>query len=155
MTPYAELTTTLPQLTPTQLKDLSNRCKALLSRTDEVIDNDWLFEGILTELRLQAIPVPPISKIKASNIYTSYAEKSRTVRDMLEAQGHWTRLQKRQLSKISTKCLIDYLHGFTEISLANVLTYIDRVPLALERSFPGYLASNLLFCIIRNPIENA
>lgn len=147
---YEQMKTALPQLTITQLKDLSNRCRALIGR--ETSDNDWLLEGIIDELKLQAVPIPPISKIKASNVFPSYAEKSKAVRELLE-QSPLTRLQKRQLAKICTKCLIDYLRSFSEVSLATVMLYIDRMPVAIERSFPGYLASNLLMFIIRSPIS--
>lgn len=148
---YEQMKIGLPQLTATQLKDLSNRCRALLSR--ETSDMDWLLEGIIDELKLQSIPIPPLSKIKANNFFPSYAEKSKAVRDILESQAPLTRLQKRQLAKICTKCLIEYLRSFTDISLATVMLYIDRMPVAIERSFPGYLASNLLLFIIRSPVK--
>jgi hypothetical protein len=152
MTYYEQMKTALPQLTPNQLKDLSNRCKALLSR--ETPEVDWLLEGIIEELKLKSIPIPAMSKVIASNVFPSYSEKSKVVRELLESQASLTRLQKRQLAKICTQCLVAYIQKFTDVSLATVMLYIDRMPVAIERAFPGYLASNLLLFIIRNPVRD-
>lgn len=147
---YDSVKQTLPLLSETQLKDIMNRCKVLMSR--ELTSDDWLLDGIITELRLLGIPVPGLDKITHHNQFRSFSEKSAALRTVLEEQGITTRTEKRQLAKIVSKCLIEYLRGFTEISLMNMMTFIDHIPQALERAFPGYLSSGMLPFVIGKTI---
>jgi hypothetical protein len=154
-TPYEHVKETLPKLTQTQLKDLSNRCKALLSRSDEKVDEDWILEGLITELRLQGISVPSIAKIKSASHYPSYAAKSQDLRTSLETKYKLTKIQKRQLSKICIKCLIEHVRGFSDVSLWTLSNHIDEIPQALDKAFPGYLSSNLLMFLLKNTAGEA
>jgi hypothetical protein len=136
----------LPLLTELQLKEIINRCKMLASK--DLANDDWLLEGIVVELRLLGIPVPSHEKIVRLNNFKAYSDKSYHLRAALERQGIKTRTEKRQLAKICCMCLIEYLKGFTDVSLPNMLMFIDHIPQALERAFPGYWSNRMLPFVI-------
>jgi hypothetical protein len=136
----------LPLLTELQLKEIINRCKMLASK--DLSNDDWLLEGIVVELRLLGIPVPSHEKIIRLNNFKAYSDKSLHLRAALEGQGIKTRTEKRQLAKICCMCLIEYLKGFTDVSLSNMLMFIDHIPQALERAFPGYWSNRMLPFVI-------
>lgn len=150
---FDEVKRSLPLFTEMQLKEIVNRCKMLA--TKEPPNEDWLLDGILVELKLQGIPVPSLDKIVRLNNFKSFSEKSLQLRTALEAQGIKTRTEKRQLAKICVLCLIQYLKTFTDISLPNMLTFIDHIPQALERAFPGYWSSKLLPFVIGKSSSDA
>lgn len=141
---YDQVKQAIPDLSAREIKDLYNRVKVLLKAEPAVDDTDWLLDGILSELRGNGIYVPAFSKIKSLPIYSSYAEKSEQLRTVLEKQGVATKIEKRQLAIICSKCLIEYLKSFTDVSLHTMLLHIDYIPQALERAFPGYLSSRML-----------
>lgn len=145
---YDEVKQAIPNFSEREIKDLYNRCKILLKAEPAVDNTDWLLDGILTELRSNGLYVPAFSKIKALSIYSTYAEKSEHLREVLEKQGISTKLEKRQLAIICSKVLIEYLRSFTDVSLHTMLMYVDRIPEALERAFPGYVQSRMLMFLL-------
>lgn len=148
--PFESVKQSLTSYSPKQLNELKARCSALLSISKQPETNeDWLLEGVFAEIKSRGIPIPPMSKLRLDNSFKSYSQKSEVIRTLLESQGDLTKLQKRQLAIICTKCLAAYLDNFTEVSLHSVFTFVDRIPEALERSFPGYLSSHLLLFILK------
>lgn len=151
-TTFDEVTRALPMFTEMQLKEIVNRCKMLATKEHQ--SDDWLLDGILVELRLLGIPTPSHDKIVRLHQFKSFSEKSLQLRTALENQGIKTRVEKRQLAKICVMCLIEYLKSFTDVSLPNMLTYIDYIPQALERAFPGYLSNRMLPFVIGKKISD-
>ncbi len=145
---YSQVKQAIPDLNEREIKDLYNRCKALI-KIDTTPDDDWLLEGVIQELRNQGIYVPAFSKIKTLPTYAAYAEKSEQLRTILERQGISSKLEKRQLAAITAKCLIEYLRSFTDVSLHTMMAHIDNIPQALERAFPGYLRANMLMFLLK------
>lgn len=142
MKDYDEVKKAIPYLTQAEVKDLLNRCKSLLRR--ETDTSDWLLEGIVYELRLHGIVIPSTDKITKLSDYPAYSEKSDNLRALLEDQGINSRIEKRQLAIICAKCLIEYLKDFTDVSLPTMMRFIDHLPQAIERAFPGYLQCGML-----------
>lgn len=148
MKDYDELKKAIPLLNQSEIKDLLNRCKLLLRR--EVDTDDWLLDGIVYQLRLHGIIVPSFDKIKNLNDYRAFSEKSDSLRALIEEQGISSKIEKRQIALICAECMIEYLKGFTDVSLQNIMRFVDHLPQALERAFPGYLSSGMLPFIVKS-----
>jgi len=145
---YDELKKAIPLLSQTEIKDLLNRCRLLLRKEANL--DDWLLDGIVYQLRLHGIIVPSFEKIKNLHDYSAFSEKSESLRSLIEEQGISSKIEKRQIAIICTECMIEYLKGFTDVSLQNVMRFIDHLPQALERAFPGYLSSGMLPFIVKS-----
>jgi len=143
----------LPQLSSAELDKVAGRLAALrgTGAVTKVEDNDWLLEGLTQELRRRGLwmrDYPVLKKLIPSN----YVAASPAVRDHLLLG--WGKkpirtIEKLALAALAGGVLADYL---TKIKLPvtprTVLVNVDKVPVALEESFPGYWASGLLsYCV--------
>ena len=113
-------------------------------------EQDWLLDGITSELRRRGLwSSSPIPK---KLLPEGYAAKSATVQEHLLkglAKSNPRSVERMALGGLAATALADYLTKVkAPLGPKILLNNIEKVPLALEESFPGYCAQKLLgFCI--------
>ena len=116
---------------------------------------DWLLLGLTGELRRRGLwartcPLP------AKLLPTDYAEKAEHVRQHL-LKGYNSpnprTVERMALGGLAGSVLADYLTKIrVPVTPKTVLINVEKVPVALEESFPGYWGQKLLgFCIQGKP----
>lgn len=151
--PLASVLAHLPQLNPKELVQIRGRVNFLLGMTTDAkaspqrSDHDWLLEGLTQELRRQGLWLKnyPLPKAIFSK---DYALMAAPVRDhLLKGVGRakLETAQLRSLGVLGTSALTHYLKKIrVPVGPKTVLINIDKIPVALEESFPGYWESGLL-----------
>ena len=154
---YQQLVSSLPTMSKSQLTKLRQHVAFLLQHSpidpvQPVEDEDWLLRGILTELDRRGLNVGKDFKIRRDSSYASFRAQSESVRaHLLRMVPNLTAVQRRALGEVCGRELALYLASWQsapEINRHTMLTYVSRVPEALERSFPGYMAAGLLKMVI-------
>lgn len=147
----------LPSLSQRELTQIRTHCQFLLQqsgyRDDPIETEDWLFHGIVTELKRRNLYVPVTLK-QRSRSNGSYQTVSVEVRRLLElAVPDLDPIRRRALGQVAAKALADYLASFTkpprEISFQNMLLFASLTPTAIERAYPGYMEAQLLGLTIK------
>jgi hypothetical protein len=144
-----EVLTRLPKLSRAELREVEKHCRALASlsgHSDEPAD-DWLITGIKTELQRRGLirarfPWKELAPPKFAALCAATSEA------LLGAfTPPLTSPERFALGRLAGRALADYLErhdGRGHVSAKAMLANIDKVPTALEASFPGYLAAGLL-----------
>lgn len=148
---YAEVLLSLGRLNRKQLEEVRRRAAFFLqhkTEPDSVEDEDWLLTGILTELRRRGLDSRSF-RIKRASSYASFQTQSENVRELLlTAAPGLTAVQRRALGEVAAYELASYL-SWTDVSRETMLTYVARIPEAIDRAYPGYMASQLLGLVVR------
>ena len=124
---------------------------AVAARRDPPDAKDWLLEGLYSELKTNGFDgmLPPYNKVPTITGYDDYVVFSAGLRAEFEKRvPNMTRLQKLQLGRVLARAYARELSQFPGVSLRAMLQQIDRLPDAVERSFPGYLRSGVLALLI-------
>src|SRR6266702_495958 len=156
---YNSILLTLPSLTRTQLEEVRRRASYVLQLTagnvrKQVLEQqDWLLEGIVSELKYRGLWIDAFKfHIKNNKSFHSYQTKSEKVRELLEqASPNMTLIEKTVLGQIcgyELACLLRM-----NVSLHDMLEHVDLIPIAIDKSYPGYLASRMLGVIIKKRFE--
>ena len=142
----------LPSLTPEELEKVRQRISVLLGLAPEPFNTqDWLLTGVTEELRRRGLWMKsyPIPSRLLPNKYTA---KSKVLQEfLLEGLGNNKpqRTECLAIAIIATRCLTDWLErSKVPISPRTVLFNLDKIPTALEYSFPGYWAQGLLGVVL-------
>jgi hypothetical protein len=148
----------LPKLSPAELeivatwvaanKNLPGKSRATKART--VGDDDWLLAGIASELSDRGL-LPKeggYGKLLRLPSYPVYKNTSPQVLDQLEPflrlrEKPWPRPRLFALGKLFAYLLARYI-SYYPVEPDRMLKNIGRLIVALEASFPGYLASGLI-----------
>jgi hypothetical protein len=146
----------LPHLSRKELELVRQRAAFLLQAKtsrgrESVEEQDWLLEGVLHELRKRGLEkqIPHNFRVKSSKSFAAYQTQAERVKGVIaEAIGGATPVELKQVGIIAAQCLADYI-TWNEISLETMLHNIGKTPKALERAFPGYIASGLLYLILK------
>jgi hypothetical protein len=151
---FEEVVRRLPKLTQAELSQVRGRCALLLQSkiapVPALADEDWLLEGITTELHNIGIYVNTSFRVKKSHSFKGYLTKSEEVRKLLlEAAPGITLTERHYLGQIAARELIRYI-TWQDTSLNSLLDHIHCVPNALEKAFPGYLQSRNLRIIVQH-----
>ena len=114
-------------------------------------EQDWLLDGIISELRRRGLWART-SVIPVKMLPEGYANKSAVVRLHLSkglTKPNLRPVERMALGRLAAAALADYLTKVqVPVGPKTLLNNIDKVPLALEESFPGYWAQKLLgFCV--------
>jgi hypothetical protein len=168
MTELKQIIGKLPKLTKAERQNLrqaldffdGGRTKAATSTVPQVVVQDWLTPGIITELRRRGLEYSGLSEKRINGMAPDYITESRGVmidlrNKMLKskAQASTARLDHAELlgfGRIIAQVLADYLQNVRSINLKYMLTNISKVPDALEASFPGYLSSGFIYFLIKS-----
>jgi hypothetical protein len=146
----------LPKLSSVDLEKVALRVgfmrggKSVKNNSSEY---DWLLEGFLIELRKRGLWVG--SNVPKKLITHQYLEKSAEVRKFLLTGLSRTKLSSAEhleLGMLAGTVLMEYLSkAKVALNLKMLTLNVDKVPFALEESFPGYWAARLLgFCLRRS-----
>lgn len=156
---FQSITSALPNLTKKELEDIRRRCVILLqskqSTRQNIEEDDWLLYGVGQELKYRGLEDGErfaAFRIKNASSYSGYLEKARAVRTLLEeCAPNITTVERRYLGEIAAKELARYIDTWknTDVSRDSLLHHIDKIPVALQRSFPNYLESKLLGMLIK------
>lgn len=148
---HSRLMTTLPRMTRAQLEDVRRRAAFLLqSRSDQpgVEEEDWLLRGIVIELGRRGLDNRPF-RIKKATSFANYQTQSENVRELLlQAAPGLSAVRRFALGEVAGYELAGYLR--LEINRDTMLTNISRVPEAIDKAYPGYMASKLLHLVVPN-----
>ena len=163
-TAFEQVVASLPKLTPTERLKL----KMLLTkhpggakadgRANSVnrVQDDWLLQGMLAELkrRGQVFYVPTTAHVQ--QLCAAYALESQAVREELERQIclQIERPTGDQLKGLGVVCARALIRRFSDqsIGLQPLLQVAGRTLEALEDSFPGYLGSGMVYCLIQRKL---
>lgn len=140
------------------MADLRRRLLFFIGDTqrNSTMNEDWLLTGIMIVLRERGMGhmIPPNFRIKNNKSFAEYETQADRVRELLsDAIPDMTLVEQKSLGVICARALADYLSGFTEVGLHNMLFYVARIPEALDNAFPNYLASGTLSFVIRRRLS--
>lgn len=146
----------LPNLTPKELSQVKARVGFLLGDADkgnqtQRLANDWLLEGLTCELRRRGLWLKnyPLPQLMFSSDYGVKATAVRTHLTEGAGSDKLTTVQLIALGALGVSALMDYLAKIrVPVGPKTVLNNLDKIPVALEESFPGYWASGMLRCCI-------
>lgn len=156
MVEFKDIMGSLRSLSRTQLEAVRKQAAYHLQHQSSrgsapVEEEDWLLLGLLTELRRRGLDGRDF-KIKSSSSFAGFQTQSVGVRELLlTAVPGLSAVQRRLLGEIAGYELARYLESWSppkEISRANLLMYVSRVPEAIDRAFPGYMAAGMLGLVV-------
>jgi len=152
MADLSPLLTQLRTLTPQEWTTVQARITAFHKLAGKPLPepttgDDYLMEGLLYELRRRGHLRQEDKRFWS--IPPRYTATAPIVWANLESQaGPLKTLERVQLGRIAMRALADYLErGNIAVGAKLLMNCVDKVPVAIERSFPGYLRAGLLrFC---------
>jgi uracil-DNA glycosylase len=114
---------------------------------------DWLLQGILAELGRRGHKHHVASLAQVRGLAPDYELSSQEVRAHLESlvKKHIenpTRAELMTLGVAVACALMDYFASKMPVGLKPMLNVVGRTTEALESSFPGYLQSGMIYCLI-------
>lgn len=150
-----EILKVLPSLTPENRALIARTIKALDAvEPVEALDRkyDWLLNGIFFELdRRNLVNVrPSMVHLKKLPGYKTFPDKADAVIKLMERQlPMMTDLNWRQLGLTCASSLARYLEHKVALSLNIMINNVDKIPVAINASFPRYMEAGLLHLIVR------
>ncbi len=147
-----EVLARLPSLSAKEREIAGHRLLALAVTDVPKNEPDWLFDGIIKELQRRGIlgtyRVTLRDAGESAQTYSYYAGAVKTA--LLEGIRYKPKPPELiSLGALAARALADDLeHGPAPISLKVLLRNTDRIPSAVEKSFPGYLGCGLLGQVI-------
>lgn len=145
----------LPKLSQKDLGEVRKRLEFFVqSSPEETPLKDWLFNGIMSELRRRGLESrsarPPVSEIKrAAPSYQMDAERVRTAL-LAGLSFKPSPPELNILGVLSARALLEDLDGGpAPVCLQTMLQNVSKIPGAVDRCYPGYLASKLLGILVR------
>lgn len=160
---YQDILNALPFLDRSQLEQVKKRVNLnIQGKTGRTVNSlegeDWLLEGIKAELKRRGIDQTPLPFVLKNNTaFKGFNTKSARVRELLEkAAPGLSLVERRYLGEVSVKELARYIETWqpkagqdkVAVSLYSLLHHVDRIPEALNNSFPGYIEAQMLGIII-------
>lgn len=122
--------------------------KGASSSRSESLQADWLLQGILKELGRRGQPSFNGGVVKLRGIAPNYELASQDIRAYYEgAILRPTPTELNALGVVLGRSLAKYISSWQKsipIALRPMLLNIERVPEALENSFPNYVAGGML-----------
>ncbi len=143
----------LPKLKRAELEQVKQRTNFLLGVTNgaaKEAGHDWLLEGLTGELRRRGLWTG--RALPARLLPVDYAAKGSSVRAHLLkglAKPSARTVERMALGGLAGTVLVDYLTKIrVPVTPKTLLANVEKIPVALEESFPGYWGQGLLgFCI--------
>ena len=154
---FKQACTLLPKLTKEEREQLRQRIQFLnnSSPTPPVeptnqISNDWLLTGIEEELRRRGV-LGKNTHIAITRLNSNWPTISREAREAISnAIGKTpTRVAYNAVGVLAARSLALYLaNAKVPVSPKTMVNNIDKVLIALDQQFPGYVEAGLLYCCI-------
>lgn len=143
MSDLKEVLKRLPNLAPSELEQVRQRLSLLVPKTAPAQDDDWLWAGIVAELRSRGLAVwGGYERSKG------YVLKAPGVRAHLLA-GYRNRVPQRaecmSLGRLGAAVLASWLtRQKLPLGPKMMMDQVGNIPEALEAAFPGYWKAGLL-----------
>jgi hypothetical protein len=160
--PQADAREQILRLIPTLSSDDLGPVQAALNLTRDTkevpnqpdISSDWILGGIMTYLCKRGVLAEKGAywKIKKSAQYKTYLHKLPGI------MGYMTRIEqslttvskhRTMLGYITAKALAQYLEGQGIFCVSTMLSQIDKIPEAIEASYPNYVSSGMFGFILQ------
>lgn len=137
----------LPHLKPEEIAKVRSRlgAAASFSKAAPIEEIDYLFDGVQCELRRRGL-LGRNAVLPRRVVPVGYEQAASEVRDHLgQSVGSLSSLDRVALGQLAARELAAYLErGKIPISPKTLLTNIDKIPSAIDASFPGYLEAGVL-----------
>ena len=155
---------TLDHLTPADLTKVRNKTRVLLSLSGSSsdvssydFDEDYLADGIVRELQQRRLISQNATRESLKyhlKEFPEYARASIEVRALFDTHlpPNLAYNEKSAFGWIVAEALAAYLESWSkpkQVSDWTLMRYISEAPAALDRAYPGYLKSGMLFMLIR------
>ncbi len=152
----------LPKLNQSELKELKKRIDALIQLEVEwddhpkaIPDHDWLTDGIWSELARRGLVEKTfiVRRVRASSP-KDYEARSAAIRKLIlqHVNPPLPYPGLMALGQVCGEALARFIQHQEHFGLKSMLYSIDRVPEALEASFPGYLECGMIGFLIREKV---
>jgi hypothetical protein len=141
----------------TKLKMLITKHPGTKAKTTAVSVNevqaDWLLQGMLTELSRRGHRHHIQDYAQVRSLCSNYEMSSQDIREQLEGQvkkhiAEPSRAELLTLGTVSARALADYIHAWSPIGLKPMLQCTGRTLEALDNSYPDYIQSGMIGCLI-------
>ena len=156
---FARVCALLPTLTPAELEQVRLRVGFLGEPGGEPVagrparddDHDWLLRGIEDELRRRGL-LGATARLPAAKLVPTWAKISLAVRadlDRAVARGGRWRHPQVALGRCVARALASWLvAGRIRVTPRTMLQNVDKIMVALDDAFPGYVEAGLLHCAL-------
>jgi uracil-DNA glycosylase len=161
---FEQIRAMIPRLNPEERRKLkmliTKHPGAEVKRTAtsvNALQSDWLLQGILAELTRRGHKHHVTSLAQIRSLAPDYELSSQEVRAHLERvlRRHIenpTRAELATLGVATARALMDYFGTKMPIGLKPLLQVVGRSAEALESSFPDYLRSGMIYCLIQRKL---
>lgn len=162
MTPKQQIIAFLPNLSAADLAEVATALKLTQSLTGStsgptaraLAEDDWLLAGIVAHLSRVNLLTGENSlfELKRRGAYKEYLKKNAQVKGFLltlEKQLKSSTRHRPQLALLCAQALHELLESRGYFSVSAMLSQIDKLPEALDSSFPGYISGGLLQYILQ------
>jgi hypothetical protein len=149
----------LPQLKPAELTEVRNRLQFLGTPDETPGTDDWLTEGIVSELVRRGLLRKQQDGFWRRSAPKGYSANAEVQREFLidasrkDLPGRvclpLSIQEKYALGRVVGRALADYLANTPGFGLKVMLQNINKIPEALDASFPGYVAAGRLSLLIK------
>lgn len=118
------------------------------------LESDWLFQGVVRELKRRGLPAFVGSPAMLRSIAPNFELSSQEVRTYFEQKLSGdpkppTRTELLALGAILGRSLAVHIEPRMPVTLRTMLVNVGNSVEALENSFPGYLAAGMLDKLVR------
>jgi hypothetical protein len=122
-----------------------------------VLQSDWLLQGILAELARRGHKHHVASLAQIRSLAPDYELSSQEIRGHLESlvKKHIespTRAELATLGVAAARALMDHFESKMPLGLKPMLNVVSRTTEAIESSFPGYLRSGMIYCLLQRKL---
>lgn len=138
----------LPQLKPDELKQVRNYLDACETLSPNNSEDTWLLDGLVYELARRGLFC---SDVQQQNLFKGYKRQITVLSKMLLAAVRFpvSSTQKAGLGKLVARAFADYFADRSDLSLPVLLQNLHALPVALDRSYPGYVAAGRLGALVK------
>jgi len=159
------ITTMVRDLTKKQMTNVWRQLADHIGTATVGQEDDWILLGIQSVLQERGLGhmIPPRFVINNNKSFKGYrTQADRVVQVLEQAVPDMTLVENRSLGAIAARCLADYIStwpiraidgtviGYHEVALDSMLHNVGQIPKAIDRAFPGYLASGTLGFLLRH-----
>lgn len=153
MVDFDQITETLPRLSKKQLEQIKGRINLLLAHQPKTVvpleEEDWILRGILIALKDRGLCDEAFVRnfrLKPAS-FPRYHKHVDEVKRLLEQCAPGISLvERRALGEVAGRELAKYI--WQDVSLTNLLNNVEYIPHAIDKSFPGYMASKMLAVLV-------
>lgn len=161
MTPKDQIIGLLPSLTPAERKQVASAIAllgGLESPLGPSVTDDWILAGIISYLVRRGLLAEQgaLFGLKRRDAYKTYMQKMPAIVAFfarIETQSGLYKRHRPMLALLAARALGDLLIERGIFSVGAMLTQIDRIPEAMDRAFPDYIACGMLGMVLKQSHE--